>query len=106
MQPPPRERLPILLALAGVFAHVVAGLLGWPFLVAAFTSGSPADAPDLMSVLPAVVAFFLGAGLHASAVASVRTHPNPDGITQLANVLAWLGLLITVAMAGWLVFAP
>lgn len=102
---PNRERLPILLAVSGVIAHVIAALLGWPYLAAAFTS-APSQAPDLLQVLPAVITFFVGAGLHASAVASVRSHPDPDGITRLANVLSWLGLVVTVALACWLAFAP
>ncbi|MHC5019422.1 MAG: hypothetical protein ACYTGX_04805, partial [Planctomycetota bacterium] len=85
--------------------QLLAALLGWSHLTAAFTH-APADAPGLAAVLPAVIAFFIGAGLHASAVASVRSHPDPDGITRLANLLAWLGLGVTVALAGWLAFTP
>jgi hypothetical protein len=104
VSPPARERLPIMLAVSGVLAHVAAALLGWPHLAAAFT-GTPADAPGLLAVLPAVITFFVGAGLHASAIASVRSHPDPDGITRLANGLAWAGLGVTVALACWLAFA-
>lgn len=102
--PPPRERLPIMLALSGVIAHVIAAALGWPYLVAAFTH-APADAPDLLQVLPSVITFFVGAGLHASGVASVRAVTEPDAATKLANVLCWSGLIVTVALATWLVFS-
>ena len=102
--PPVRERLPILLAISGVLAQIAAALLGWPYLVAAFDS-APAVAPDLLQVLPSVITFFVGAGLHASAVASVRAHPDPDRITHVANVLSWIGLAATVSLACWLAFA-
>lgn len=101
---PARERLPITLAVSGLIAHAIALGLGWPHLEATWTE-APVNAPGLMQVLPSVITFFVGAGLHASAVASVRSVPDPDGITKLANVLAWTGLVATVALALWLAFA-